>query len=327
MTFALRNLDDAPHAAKAGRMCPADYRYSPRVFDRPAELTADILYIVGGLYGNLAALDVVERLAAAEKSNVTIVFNGDFHWFDAGREWFLEIERRVGAHGAIRGNVETEIARGDDIGAGCGCAYPENVSDDIVNRSNLILDDLRRVAATCPDTPQRLARLPMHLVARVGETNVAIVHGDAWSLAGWRFSHDMLDNADHRPQIEHLRRDASIDIFASTHTCLAALRNFSTPDGDLTVINNGAAGMPNFRDSNFGLMTRIATRPCPHLRLYGSAQGGVHIDAIPLEYDNSMFLKRFLDRWPGRSAAHESYFGRIAAGPNYEIEQAKPRAV
>jgi hypothetical protein len=324
MNFA---LDRAPEQLKAGRMCPADYRYSPRVFDRPAEINADILYVVGGLYGNLAALDSVERLAREEKSNVTIVFNGDFHWFDAEREWFSDIERRVGAHVAIRGNVETEIARGDDIGAGCGCAYPDTIGDDIVNRSNLILNDLRHVAATCADTPQRLARLPMHLVAKVGDAKVAIVHGDAWSLAGWNFSHDMLDDTEHRPQLERLRRDAAIDIFASTHTCLAALRNFSTPNGDLTVINNGAAGMPNFRDSNFGLMTRIATRPSPHLRLYGSVQGGVHIDAVALEYDNSMFLKGFLDRWPEGSAAHDSYFGRIAAGPNYGVEQAKPRTV
>jgi hypothetical protein len=324
MNFA---LDHAPEQLKAGRMCPADYRYSPRVFDRPAEFNADILYVVGGLYGNLAALDVVERLASEEKSNVTIVFNGDFHWFDAQPDWFSDVQRRVDAHVAIRGNVETEIARGDDIGAGCGCAYPDNVGDDIVNRSNLILNDLRRVAAASPDAPQRLARLPMHLVAKVGNAKVAIVHGDAWSLAGWTFSHDMLDNADHRPQLERLRHDAPIDIFASTHTCLAALRNFSMPAGDLTVINNGAAGMPNFRDSNFGLMTRIATRPSPHLRLYGSAQGGVHIDAIPLEYDNSLFLKAFLDCWPDGSAAHDSYFGRIAAGPNYGVEQAKPRVV
>ena len=151
------------------------------------------------------------------------------------------------------------------------------------------------------------------------------MHGDAWSLAGWNFSHDMLDNAGHRPQLERLRRERAIDIFASTHTCLAALRNFSTPDGDLTIINNGAAGMPNFRDSNFGLMSRIATQPSPHLRLYGSVQDGVHIDALPLEYDNPMFLKAFLDRWPDGSAAHESYFGRIATGPNYDVEQAKPR--
>lgn len=322
MTFALR--DGAP--AEAGRMCPADYRYSPKVFDRPAELNADILYIVGGLYGNLAALDAVERLAAQEASSVTIVFNGDFHWFDAERGWFLDVERRVGAHLALRGNVETEIARNDDIGAGCGCAYPESVGDDIVSRSNVILNELLHVAGGLPDAQQRLSSLPMHLVGNVGNAKIAIVHGDAWSLAGWNFSHDMLDDASRLLHFERLLREACVDIFASTHTCLAALRGFSTPDGDLTVINNGAAGMPNFRQSSFGLMSRIATRPSPHLRLYGSVRDGVHIDAIPLEYDNSMFLQRFLSRWPEGSAAHASYFGRIAAGPEHCVEQAQPRA-
>ena len=38
-----------PQIADAGRMCPADYRYPPSVFDRPAELAADVLYVAGGL--------------------------------------------------------------------------------------------------------------------------------------------------------------------------------------------------------------------------------------------------------------------------------------
>src|SRR5204862_8010697 len=99
--------------------------------------------------------------------------------------------------------------------------------------------------------------------------------------------------------------------------------HFSTPDGDLTIINNGAAGMPNFRQSNFGLMSRIATRPSPHLRLYGSVRGGVHVDAIPLEFDNPLYIKRFLDRWPDGSAAHASYFQRVAAGPDFTVAQAR----
>lgn len=41
--------------------------------------------------------------------------------------------------------------------------------------------------------------------------------------------------------------EASVDVFASTHTCLPALCRF---DGDeKVVINNGAAGMPNFATS------------------------------------------------------------------------------
>jgi len=34
-----------------GRSCPRHYRYSPAVFARPADLKAQSLYIVGGLYG------------------------------------------------------------------------------------------------------------------------------------------------------------------------------------------------------------------------------------------------------------------------------------
>jgi hypothetical protein len=89
---------------RAGRVCPSDYRYAPSAFDRAPDIGADPLYVVGGLYGNLAALDEVERLAAEEGAQ--IVFNGDFHWFDAERGWFAEIDARVARHLAIRGNVE-----------------------------------------------------------------------------------------------------------------------------------------------------------------------------------------------------------------------------
>ena len=112
----------------AGRICPYDYRYSPTVFARAPDFVADTLYVVGGLYGNFAALTAVGDLAACEDAPPQIVFNGDFHWFDAEPEWFAAIERGVAPHRALRGNVETEIARETDIGAGCGCAYPESVA-------------------------------------------------------------------------------------------------------------------------------------------------------------------------------------------------------
>ena len=140
----------------AGRMCPADYRYPPSALNRAPDLTANMLYVVGGLYGNLAALGEIERLAARERGPVTIVFNGDYHWFDAEPHWFAEIERGVARHHRLRGNVETEIARAGDIGAGCGCAYPESVDEGIVTRSNEILNELRDVAADAAQ-PRRAA--------------------------------------------------------------------------------------------------------------------------------------------------------------------------
>jgi hypothetical protein len=316
------NLALAAHdaARQAGRLCPADYNYSPAVFDRPADFEAGTLYVAGGLYGNLAALDAIEQLAVAEQSPPTFIFNGDFHWFDAEPAWFAEIERRVTPHRALRGNVETEIARAADIGAGCGCAYPPDVEDGVVERSNDILNELRAVTPHIART--RLSQLPMHLVAQVGGLRIGIVHGDAASLAGWRFARDRLGDPAARPWLSEVRRASRIDVFASTHTCLAALRGFALPAGRLTVVNNGAAGMPNFSASTFGVVTRIASSLSPHRSLYGVARDGVHIDAIAVRYDQAAFVQRFLARWPDGSPAHRSYFNRIANGPDYPMARA-----
>jgi hypothetical protein len=137
-----------------GRTCPLDYCYQPTVFARGADFTADVLYVVGGLYGNLAAIDELEALASTEQASVTFVFNGDFHWFDADRKWFDDVETRLSRYCALRGNVETEISRMRDIGAGCGCAYPPTVDDLTVRRSNQILGALKFVA-----------RAPRHAIA------------------------------------------------------------------------------------------------------------------------------------------------------------------
>ena len=306
----------------AGRLCPSDYRYQASVFDRPAELTAEVLYVAGGLYGNLAALAEIERLAAVE--DAPIVFNGDFHWFDAEPGWFAEIARRVARHHATRGNVETEIARRSDIGAGCGCAYPAAVDQGTVRRSNEILIELRRIAMQSPGAANGLAALPMHLVADVGGLRVGVVHGDATALAGWSFAHDALDRADTPARLNAIRRASHIDVFASTHTCLAALRDYRLAGGRVTIVNNGAAGLPNFAGGRIGLITRIGRTPSPHEPLYGIARDGVHIDAIPVNYDHDQFLRRFLARWPAGSAAHLSYCERIVSGPAFEVPQARP---
>jgi hypothetical protein len=77
-----------------GRTCPLDYCYQPTVFARGADFTADVLYVVGGLYGNLAAIDELEALASTEQAPVTFVFNGDFHWFDASGSMMSKLAYR-----------------------------------------------------------------------------------------------------------------------------------------------------------------------------------------------------------------------------------------
>ena len=298
---------------RPGRTCPLAYRYSPRVFDREPQLVAQTLYVVGGLYGNVEALDALESLASREDPPVTLVFNGDFHWFDVDANDFAQVDRRVLAHRAIRGNVETEIAH-DDEAAGCGCAYPADVSDADVSRSNEILARLRETARVDDGARARLAALPMHLAARVGDARVAIVHGDAASLAGWGFAHDRLADPRHARWVESAFHDARVDVFASTHTCRPALRDFAGG----VVANNGAAGMPNFAATRFGMLTRISTRPfAGPEKVAGVERAGAFVEALRIDYDHEAWTRRFLRSWPAGSAAHDSYFRRIADGPRF----------
>lgn len=307
--------------SRPGRVCPVEYRYSPRVFDRAPEIVADTLYVVGGLYGNVEALDAL--LAMASRESATIVFNGDYHWFDVAPDDFRAIERGVRDHWKLRGNVETEIAS-DDPAAGCGCAYPVDVSDAEVSRSNEILQRLRATSIGCGIDRQQLAALSMHLVARVGDARIGIVHGDASSLAGWGFAHDRLDDPSRARWIQSAFRDARVDAFASTHTCLPAFRHFMVDARARVVANNGAAGMPNFTETDFGLVTRISRTPSRD-RIFSLELCGAHVEALRLRYDSARWRDRFLASWPAGSPAHASYFRRISHGPRFTPAQAAPR--
>jgi hypothetical protein len=303
-------------ARTPGRSCPRHYRYSPAVFARAADLEAQSLYIVGGLYGNPFALEAV--LAMARRESTTLVFNGDFNWFNVDPAEFESVNETVLQHAALRGNVETEIA-GEDEGTGCGCAYPEWVGDAEVERSNEILRRLRETASAFPELRGRFAALPMHLVAEIGGLRVGIVHGDAESLAGWGFSQEALRERPGRARA--LLAGAGIDVFACTHTCLPVMQEFLTPRGAALIVNNGAAGMPNFRDTRFGLATRIASAPSTQA-LYGTRLGKWVVEAVPVRYDHEAWIARFDRFWPAGSPASLSYRRRIASGPDYEMEQA-----
>lgn len=307
-----------------GRSCPLHYRYRTESFRGTATLSTDTLYLAGGIYGNRAAL---EKLQSLVEPRAELMFNGDFHWFDTDPEDFAAISEAVLAHHALRGNVETELA-GEVGDAGCGCAYPESVSDAEVERSNRILQRLRDTAQRHPALTARMALLPMHGIAEVGALRIGVVHGDAESLAGWNFAHDAMHAHDAKGRLQALFARAGVDVFASSHTCLPALREFETGSGRAAVINNGAAGMPNFAGTRFGIATRIALTPAPApLRLYGTRIRGVHVDAIRIDYDHAHFLRQFLAAWPAGSDAHRSYYARIVDGPAFSIAQALGRIV
>ena len=307
-----------------GRSCPLHYRYAPQVFVRPPDVHADTLYVIGGLYGNVPALEAVLELAARERA--TLVFNGDFNWFDIGDAAFRSINEAVLRHHALRGNVETEIASDDDTASnGCGCAYPDEVSDEDVARSNAISVMLRATARRHDDVRLRLAALPMHAVARVGGVRVAIVHGDLESLAGWALSQDNLAIGDKNNIVYNQILTSMCRIVASSHTCLPVAQRFDGAAGAYAVFNNGAAGMPNFRDSAFGVITRIATTPARArtvVPLYGTRIDGVHVDALPVAYDTVRWEREFLAQWPPGSPAYLSYHRRIVSGPAYSLREA-----
>jgi len=253
-----------------GRICPLHYRYQPEVFARPVDLCSDTLLIAGGLYGNRAALAALLRLLEPDG---TLVFAGDFNWFNTTVHDFHAVNATVLEHVAIRGNVETELGSQNND-AGCGCAYPASVADAEVERSNTIMQRLRQTASLFPGVREHLATLPMHLLAAVGDLTIGITHGDASSLAGWSFAHDALHAPERQQELERTFERANVDVFASSHTCLPAMRVLLTPNGKRVVINNGAAGMPNFARSHFGIATRISIHPCPPtIRLYGSRIG------------------------------------------------------
>ena len=318
--MSLAGADDL----RPGRACPLHYRSSPDSLAALPALHCDTLYVVGGVYGNRPALRRIVGLFERETGAKRLVFNGDFNWFDIDDDAFVEVNRTVLGFDAIRGNVETELLTAASDGAGCGCAYPAWVADTVVSHSNTIMGRLQATAGRHPALARAVAALPMQLRVEVGGLRIGVVHGDAQSLAGWGFSQESLADPAHAADVAHWFGAAQVDAFASSHTCLPV---FQRVDTETTVggwvLNNGAAGMPNFAGSAEGLLTRIATRPLrgPQAR-FGLRHGAVFIDAIGIDFDAALWQAEFLAQWPAGSAAHTAYWQRICDGPDYALAQA-----
>jgi len=313
-------------SAEPGRSCPLHYRHGPAALAAAESVRADTAWIAGGLYGNVDALSaLVERVSRDRDrgDGVELIFNGDFHWFDVDPADFARVQRVVLEHRATRGNVESELAR-PDADAGCGCAYPAFVDDATVARSNRIIERLRAAAAGMPEAAAALDRLPDVLRMEIHGLRVGIVHGDPESLAGWGLAVESLASrggATGTDTVGRWARAGDVDAFACTHTCLPWTGRF----GDVVVINNGSSGMPNFRGRRQGLATRIASAgdPAPDA-LYGVRAGDVRFEAVPIAYDADAWMSRFLRAWPTASAAYESYWTRIAQGPDFDLADALP---
>ncbi|UEX77788.1 metallophosphoesterase [Sediminicurvatus halobius] len=301
-----------------GRSCPLHYRYRLGPLAALAPLVeADSVLIAGGLYGNPEALDALQDRAARE--GAALVFNGDFHWFDAEPAWFAAIQTRVLAHAALAGNVEAELAAAS--GAGCGCAYPEHVDAATVERSNAIMAALQ--GAPDPAARQALAALPYFGRVRAAGLEVLVLHGDAASLAGWSLAVEAFARTP-AAAAAHLR-DALVvsgaDVIAATHTCLPHARALQAGGRWRALFNNGSAGLPNLSGDRRGLCTRIARTPAADA-LWRACLGEAIVEAVPVAYDTAAWWRRFAAAWPAGSPARESYAARLQAGPAFSPAQA-----
>lgn len=304
------------NASVPGRQCPLAYRYGPEALALAPTQTCDTLYVIGGLYGNPYALEAILTLAKQESGPVTLCFNGDFNWFNVGRSEFAALNAQVLEHDCVLGNVEFELLSSSEV-PDCGCAYPDEVDQAVVDRSNQIHSQLKRTAQLHPQVLARLQAQPLFRRYQLGDLRVGVVHGDSESLAGWRFDPKCLQDKSQGPWLQQQFRRANVDVFASSHTCSAAfhiqpLGVNSTAAG--LISNNGAAGMPSVKGSLGGVITRISALPSAQgvHRFYGMK--GHVVEQVVVEYDQEAWQQEFERNWPVGSAAHLNYAQRITAG-------------
>ena len=239
-------------------------------------------------------------------------------------EDLADINETVLRHVATQGNVEAELAA-ESSDAGCGCAYPDYVDEEVVTRSNAIMARLRGTAMAFPELRRRLGDLPMTLCIEVGGERIAILHGDPESLAGWSFAVEAMPPAGTTPmgRIQDYFRKSAARVYACTHTGLPYAQRFLVDGQARLVANNGSAGMPNFAATRFGVITRIsADERIPEASLYGCQLDGLRVDALPVHYDHEAWLGRFLRDWPEGSPAHHLYYSRLLDGPDFSLPQA-----
>ena len=311
----------------AGRVCPADYHIDDQAFSGDAEYSCDVLYVVGGLYGNPFALKAVDRLleeeraraimAGAPDAKIATVFNGYMHWFDKTADNFESIERAAAKYTLLIGNVEAELRREDPIGVGCGCAYPSCVDDATVARSNAIHSMLFDELSNRPDLKRLLQGRPSTATVAVAGRKVGITHGDERMVGGWNCSREELSEPARQRELDAFLAENDLTVLATTHTCSAAA--IALENG--LVINNGAAGLPNFSDQHFGLAIRVAETSHPDA-LFGTFRDGLFVEAVPVRYDHDSFVKWFDELWPEGTPAEVSYRGRILNGPADHIGKA-----
>ncbi|NLK66401.1 MAG: calcineurin phosphoesterase [Campylobacteraceae bacterium] len=274
--------------------CDISYKVE---FSDSAEIKCDEIWIAGGVYGNIFAIEKLNELAG----DSTIVYNGDLHWFDANPAYFNQVEELTKNSIKLNGNVELELARESDK-FGCGCNYPEWEEEIVVKNAELIHQRLKSMDADFSIFKDRGTAL----FAEVLGLKVAITHGDEKMLNGWGFDHEVLAKDERIDEIKEWFFKTKFDIIATTHTCKAAVMKL----GNNAFINNGSTGMPNFSEFITGLVTRIGKEPHKNA-LYSTKIKDAYVELVMLRYDRKKFLNYLDEIWEEGSPAQISYRERI----------------
>ena len=294
-----------------GRNCSLEYILQKDWTKKSKKLEEEVIYIVGGLYGNRYALEIINKMAHDE--NAKVVFNGDMHWFDIEKEDFLKIEELSKDSIKLLGNVEFELLN-NTSSLGCGCNYPEDVSDGVVERSNIIHNMMKeniKGNQILNDIKERSKTLVLDFFGK----KIAITHGDEKSMSGWKCSNENLKLESRKKELDNWFKENDIDILATTHTCLPVVYD----NGRNIVINNGAAGMANIQGQTFGLFTRIA-RSKHEKAIISQEIGELFVELVKVDFDIEKFKLWFEKIWSDDSPASISYKNRIINGTSLAIE-------
>lgn len=292
--------------------CSIDYFLSKDWARHSKPVDEEVIYIIGGLYGNIFSVETFNRMAKEEASAPLMIFNGDMHWFDVEYDDFMTVENNT--HGIkLLGNVEFELPTSPEK-ADCGCNYPPDVDEGTVARSNVIHSSMKKNLKEKEILKELEQREKTAAITAMG-VRIAITHGDEKSMSGWECARDALQKEERREELDIWLRENQIDILVTTHTCLPAI----TAIGDSVVSNNGSAGMANVQGKTYGLITRIAKTP--HSKAVATKRvKDVYVELVKVEFSIEKFVEFFDNRWPEGSPASVSYRDRIVEGTAVEEE-------
>ncbi len=217
------------------------------------------LLVFGGVYGNLQALQALQRIAKERKIPAhNIICTGDIAGYCAQPEECIQAIREWGIH-SIAGNVELQLRSGADD---CGCDFNADGRCDTFSRQWYPYVQQQVGSAS----QQWLRELPEHLRFRYGGRQVMVVHGS--------FHH------------------VSEFIFASTPWPVKA-QNFT--DTDAEIILAGHCGLPFIQHADgkswlnsgvIGMPANDGTERVWYMLMEDKKGGGKLASLHPFTYDN-----------------------------------------